>query len=53
MESLNGDFFLIFCQNSEKFFFEQPARNSPLIGDILEVFYKFSKFLVVIVSGGE
>ena len=46
------DFFLIFCQNYHKFCFEQLTRDSSLIGDILEVFSKFTKFLVVIVSGG-
>ena len=36
-------FFSIFYQNYQKFCFEQLARNSPLIGDISEVFSKFTK----------
>ena len=52
MESLNADFFSIFCQNYQKFCFEQLAGNSSLIEDILEIFSKFNKFSMAIVSGG-
>ena len=42
---------LIFLNFLPKFCFEQKARNSSLIGDIAEVFSKFTKFPVVIASG--
>ena len=42
----------IFCQNYQKFCFEQQAGNSSLIEGISEVFSKFTKFPVAIVSGG-
>ena len=44
MESLDADLFSVFCQNFQKFCFEQLARNSSLIQDISEVFPKFTKF---------
>ena len=37
---------------SEKFCFEYLARNLCLTGDISEVFSKFTKFPMAIVSGG-
>ena len=52
IEILNDDLFSIFRQNYQKFCFKQLARNSSLIGDVLEVFSTFTKFLVVIVGGG-
>ena len=52
MESLIADLFSIFCQNYQKFCFKQLARNSSLIGNISEVFSKFTKFPVGIVNGG-
>ena len=52
MERLNANSFSIFWQYYQKFCFEQLARNSSLIGDISEVFSKFTKFPVAIVSGG-
>ena len=51
MESLNADLFSIFFQNYLKFCLEELARNSSLIGDISEVFSKFTKFPVAIVTG--
>ena len=52
MESLNTDLFSVLYQNYQKFCFKKLARNPPLIGDISEVFSKFTKFPVAIVSGG-
>ena len=52
IEILNDDLFSIFRQNYQKFCFKQLARNSSLIGDVLEVFSTFTKFLVAIVGGG-
>ena len=51
MESLNAGFFN-FVPKLLKLFFEPLARNSSLIGDILEVFSKFTKFTLAIFSGG-
>ena len=51
VERLNADSFSIFCQNYQKICFEKLARNSSLIGDTSEVFSKFTKFPVAIVSG--
>ena len=48
MESLIAAFFAKII----KFCFESLVRNLPLIGDISEACYKFTKFPVVIVSGG-
>ena len=50
MESLIADFLKSLSKLSKVLF--QLARNSSLIGDISEVFSKFTKFLVNIVSGG-
>ena len=50
MESLIADFLKSLSKLSKVLF--QLARNSSLIGDISEVFSKFTKFLVTIVSGG-
>ena len=44
--------FSLFCQNCQKFCFEQLAKNSSLIGDISAVFSKFTKFPVAIVGRG-
>ena len=52
MESLNADF-VQFSVKIIKFCLEYIARNSSLIGDISEVFSKFTKFPVVIVSRDE
>ena len=52
MESLNADF-VQFPVKIIKFCLEYIARNSSLIGDISEVFSKFTKFPVVIVSRDE
>ena len=51
MESLNADF-VQFPVKIIKFCLEYIARNSSLIGDISEVFSKFTKFPVAIVSRG-
>ena len=44
---------LIFFNFLPKFSFELLARNSSLIGNISEVFSKFTKFPVATVSGSE
>ena len=44
--------FFDFYQSYQKFCFEYLARNSSLVGDISEVFSKFTKFPVAIASGG-
>ena len=51
MESLNADF-VQFSVKIIKFCLEYIARNSSLIGDISEVFSKFTKFPVAFFSGG-
>ena len=50
MENFNSRIFSIFCQHSQKFCF---ATNSSLIGEISQVLSKFTKFPVLIVSGGK
>ena len=52
MESSNADFLQFSIKNHQKLYFEQLARNSSLIGDNSEVFSKFTKFPVAIVSEG-
>ena len=50
MENLNADFFQ-FSAKTIKSFVLLLARNSSWIGDISEVFSKFTKFPAAIVSG--
>ena len=45
-------FFFNFLPKSLNFLFEQLLPNSSLIGDISEVFSKFTKFPVAFFSGG-
>ena len=52
MESLNADFFQFSSKIIKSFALSNLARNLSLIGDISEVFPKFTKFSVTIVSGG-
>ena len=44
--------FSVFCQNYQKFCFKELAKNSSLIGDISELFSKFTTFPGAIFSGG-
>ena len=52
MESLNADFFQFSAKIIKSLVSSKLARNLSLIGDISEVFPKFTKFPVTIVSGG-
>ena len=52
MDSLNADFFQFSSKIIKSFALSNLARNLSLIGDISEVFPKFTKFSVTIVSGG-
>ena len=52
MESLNSYFFKKSSTKIIKFCFEWLAPNSSLVGDIWEVFSKFTKFRLTIVSKG-
>ena len=52
MESLNADFFQFSVKIIKSFVLSKLARNLSLIGDISEVFPKFTKFPVANVSGG-